>query len=113
MMTAWLLPPLMLVASNIFMMFAWYGHLRYPNTPLFYAIFFSWLIALFEYCLAVPANRLGVQVYNFAQLKAMQEIITLMIFCGFSLLYLKQPVTINQVIGFVFIAAGAWFLFKR
>lgn len=113
MLTSWLLPPALLIVSNIFMMFAWYGHLRYPNTPLFYAILFSWLIALVEYCLAVPANRLGASVYSFAQLKAMQEVITLVVFAGFAALYLKQPLGVNQYIGFAFIALGAWFVFKR
>lgn len=109
----WLLPPLMLVASNTFMTFAWYGHLKYPHSPLLYAIIASWLIAFAEYCLAVPANRWGAGVYTVAQLKAMQEVITLVVFAVFSTLYLKEPLGLNQGIGFTLIAAGAWFVFRR
>eukprot|EP01037_Dinobryon_pediforme_P014645 gene14645-14769_t len=74
------LPILMLMASNVFMTFAWYGHLKYTSSPIWMAIFASWAIAFFEYCLAVPANRLGDTVYSTAALKTMQEIITLLVF---------------------------------
>ena len=105
-------PELMLVASNVFMTFAWYGHLKHKSTALFIAIFVSWCIAFFEYCLAVPANRLGSEVYSTAQLKTMQEVITLTVFALFSVFWLKESFSINHVIGFVLIAFGASFLFK-
>ena len=109
----WILPPVMLVASNAFMTLAWYGHLKHPGSPLVYAIAFSWLVALAEYCLAVPANRLGHAVYTLPQLKAMQEVITLVVFAVFSTWYFKEPLGLNQGIGFALIAAGAWFVFRR
>lgn len=113
-----LLPPhlspiLMLVASNVFMTFAWYGHLKYKSSPLMIAILASWGIAFFEYCLAVPANRIGSQVYSTAQLKTMQEVITLLVFAGFSVLYLKEPLGWNHLVGFTLIAAGAYFIFQK
>ena len=111
-LAARLLPILMLVASNIFMTFAWYGHLKFKQVPILLVIFASWGIALFEYCLAVPANRYGSNVYSAAQLKAIQEVITLTVFAGFSVLYLGQKITVNHLIGFGFIALGAWFVFK-
>ena len=107
-----LLPVLLLLGSNIFMTFAWYGHLRYKATPLVGAILVSWGIALVEYCMAVPANRWGSAVYTTAQLKTMQEVITLSVFAGFSLFYLKEPLTWNHAIGFSLIAAGAFFVFR-
>ena len=105
-------PPLLLIASNFFMTLAWYGHLKFPHRALWLVILVSWGIALLEYCLAVPANRLGHQVYSAAQLKTMQEVITLAVFCGFSALYLKEPLTLNHVVGFGFIALGAYFVFR-
>lgn len=108
----WLTPILLLIASNVFMTFAWYGHLKFPNQPLWMVILISWTIALVEYCLAVPANRYGFRVYSAAELKTMQEVITLAIFMVFSALYLKQPITLNHVVGFAFIALGAFFIFK-
>lgn len=107
-----LLPILLLGASNVFMTFAWYGHLKYKQAPLLLVIVASWGIALFEYCLAVPANRYGSNVYSAAQLKAMQEVITLTVFAGFSVLYLGQKITVNHLIGFALIALGAWFVFR-
>lgn len=107
-----LLPPLMLVVSNIFMTFAWYGHLKYKSSPLLIAILASWGIAFLEYCLAVPANRIGSETYSTAQLKTMQEVITLIVFAGFSVLWLKEAITINHIIGFVLIACGAAFVFR-
>jgi uncharacterized protein (DUF486 family) len=101
----------MLVASNVFMTFAWYGHLKYKTSALWLAILASWSIALFEYCLAVPANRIGSAVYTTAQLKTIQEIVTLAVFAGFAILYLHEPLSINHVIGFALIALGAWFVF--
>lgn len=111
-LTARALPILMLIASNVFMTFAWYGHLRFKAVPLALVIGISWLIALPEYLIAVPANRWGSAVYSAAQLKAMQEVITLSVFVGFSILYLGQKITSNHLIGFALIAAGAWFVFK-
>lgn len=106
------LPVLMLVASNVFMTFAWYGHLKFKQAPLVFVIFASWGIAFVEYCLAVPANRWGSSVYSAAQLKAIQEVVTLSVFVGFSFLYLGQKITANHLIGFALIAAGAWFVFR-
>ncbi len=107
-----ILPIVLLALSNVFMTFAWYGHLKFKSAPLMLAIFASWGIALFEYCLAVPANRWGSAVYTTAELKTMQEIITLIVFAGFSVLVLKEPFTLNYAIGFAFIAAGAYFIFR-
>ena len=107
-----LLPILLLFGSNVFMTLAWYGHLRFKETPLIGAILASWGIAFVEYCMAVPANRFGSAVYTTAQLKTIQEVITLLVFAGFSILYLKEPITWNYAIGFVFVAAGAFFIFR-
>lgn len=107
-----LLPVVMLLASNVFMTFAWYGHLKYTNSPIWIAVIASWGIAFFEYWLAVPANRIGHQVYSAAELKTMQEVITLIVFAGFSVLYLKESLTWNHAIGFCFIAIGAAFVFR-
>lgn len=107
-----LTPVLMLVASNVFMTFAWYGHLKHKSAPLLLVIVGSWTIAFFEYCLAVPANRWGSSVYSAAQLKGMQEVITLTIFAIFSILYLGQKIGPNHLIGFALIAGGAFFLFR-
>jgi uncharacterized protein (DUF486 family) len=111
-MPARLLPILLLIGSNLFMTTAWYGHLKFKDKPLWAVIIVSWMIAFLEYCLAVPANRYGSNVYSPAQLKAMQEVITLTVFCGFSVVVLGQKVTANQLIGFALIAAGAFFLFR-
>ena len=110
--SAGLLPILLLVGSNLFMTFAWYWHLRFKQVPLAGVIVASWLIAFVEYCLAVPANRWGSAVYTAAQLKTIQEVITLVVFAGFSVLYLKEPITWNYAIGFALIAAGAFFVFR-
>jgi uncharacterized protein len=110
--SAGLLPILLLVGSNLFMTLAWYWHLRFKQVPLAGVIVTSWLIAFVEYCLAVPANRWGSAVYSSAQLKTIQEVITLVVFAGFSVLYLKQPMTWNYAIGSALIAAGAFFVFR-
>ena len=94
------------------MTFAWYGHLKFKTSPLWIAVMASWGIAFFEYWLAVPANRIGSSVYSTAQLKTMQEVITLIVFAVFSVLYLKQSFTWNYAVGFLLIAAGAYFVFK-
>ena len=108
----YLRPILLLIGSNVFMTLAWYGHLRFKETPLIWVIFVAWLIAFIEYCLAVPANRYGSAIYSPAQLKTMQEVITLFVFAGFSVLYLNQPITWNYAIGFALIGAGAFFVFR-
>jgi uncharacterized protein (DUF486 family) len=111
-LSPFLLPILLLIGSNVFMTVAWYGHLRFKETPLIGVILASWAIAFVEYCLAVPANRWGSAVYTTAQLKTIQEIVTLLVFAGFSILYLKEPITWNYAIGFVLVAAGAFFIFR-
>ncbi|HWN79665.1 MAG TPA: DMT family protein [Bradyrhizobium sp.] len=108
-----LLPVLMLFASNVFMTFAWYGHLKFKQSWLPLAVMVSWGIAFFEYWLAVPANRWGSAVYTPAQLKTMQEVITLVVFAGFSVLYLKEPLGWNQALGFLFVAIGAFLIFHK
>jgi uncharacterized protein (DUF486 family) len=110
--STYLTPILLLIASNVFMTLAWYGHLRFKETPLITVIFIAWGIAFIEYCLAVPANRFGSAVYTTAQLKTIQEVITLLVFAGFSVVYLKEPITWNYAIGFALIAAGAFFVFR-
>lgn len=105
------LPVFLLLASNVFMTFAWYGHLKYRSTPLALAIAASWGIALFEYMLMVPANRFGASVYSAPQLKGMQEVITLLVFAGFSAWYLGQPLKWNHWAGFGLIAVAAWLIF--
>ena len=111
-MHASIAPILLLLLSNVFMTFAWYGHLKFTSSPLWLAVIVSWGIALFEYCLAVPANRIGHAVYATAQLKTMQEVITLIVFAAFSVLHLKEPFTLNYAVGFALIAAGAYFVFR-
>ena len=106
------LPIVLLLASNVFMTLAWYGHLKFTDCPLWLVVFASWMIALIEYCLAVPANRIGHQVYSAAELKTMQEVITLLVFAVFSVTYLKEALTWNHALGFGFIALGAFFVFK-
>ncbi len=106
-------PILLLLASNVFMTFAWYGHLKFKSAPLWIAVMASWGIAFVEYWLAVPANRIGSAVYSAAELKTMQEVITLLVFAAFSVLYLKEPLGWNHAIGFSLIAAGAFFIFQR
>lgn len=107
-----ILPIVLLTMSNVFMTVAWYGHLKFTDRPLWTVILVSWGIAFFEYCLAVPANRYGHAVYSAAELKTMQEVITLIVFAIFSVVYLKEALTINHAVGFVLIAAGAFFVFK-
>ena len=110
-MTARLLPLLLLLGSNVFMTFAWYGHLKYKSSPLFIAILASWGIAFFEYTLMVPANRLGSSVYSVVQLKTIQEILTLVVFAGFSTWYLGQPLKWNHYAAFALIVGAAFLMF--
>jgi uncharacterized protein len=105
-------PILLLAASNIFMIFAWYGHLKYKAAPLYAAVLVSWGIAFVEYWLAVPANRFGHQAYSAAELKTIQEVITLSFFVVFSVFYLKEAITWNHLAGFALIAAGAALIFR-
>ncbi len=107
-----LLPILLLCCSNVFMTFAWYGHLKFRDRPLWAVILVSWGIAFFEYCLAVPANRLGSMVYTGPELKAMQEVITLAVFAVFAVMYLGERFTVNHAVGFSLIALGAFFVFR-
>lgn len=108
----WLVTLALLTISNIFMTFAWYGHLRYKQTALWLAVLVSWLIAFIEYCFQVPANRLGSNAgIGTAQLKTIQEVITLSVFCVFSVLYLREPLRWNYLLGYMFIACGALFIF--
>ena len=104
----------LLVISNLFMTFAWYGHLKYRTAPLWIAVLASWGIAFAEYCFQVPANRIGyVNQMSGAQLKTMQEVITLVVFSGFSVLYLREEFRWNYLIGFVLIIAAAFFIFRK
>ena len=107
-----ILPILLLLASNVFMTFAWYGHLRFKAAPMWLAVVVSWAIAFVEYCLAVPANRIGFGAYDAAELKTMQEVITLAVFAVFSVVFLGQSLTWNHAIGFGLIALGAFFIFR-
>jgi uncharacterized protein len=103
----------LLILSNVFMTFAWYGHLKFESKPLYLVILASWAIAFFEYCAQVPANRIGYGYFNAAQLKTIQEIITLTVFVIFSIFYLGESFHWKQAIGFGFIALGAFFIFTK
>ena len=104
---------LLLLLSNIFMTFAWYGHLKHKSSPLWLAVLVSWGLAFFEYCLQVPANRYGSAHFSTAQLKTMQEAITVVVFCVFSVTYLKEPLRWNYLVGFLFLALAVFFVFKE
>ena len=112
-MPTYLTPIVMLSISNVFMTFAWYGHLKFKGYPLWAVVLASWGIAFIEYCFAVPANRWGHAVYSAVELKTMQEVITLVVFVGFSVLYLGEAIRWNHLVGFVLIATGAYFVFQR
>jgi uncharacterized protein (DUF486 family) len=104
---------LLLVLSNVFMTFAWYGHLKFRSAPLWTVILVSWGIAFFEYCLMVPANRLGYGPFTGAQLKIIQEVITLAVFCVFSVLYLKEELRWNYIAGFLLMLAAVYVVFRK
>ncbi len=104
---------LLLTVSNVFMTFAWYGHLKYKDTALWKVVLASWCIAFVEYCFQVPANRFGHGRFNAAELKTMQEIITLTVFCAFSIMYLREPIRWNYLAGFVCMVAAGFFVFKK
>lgn len=106
------LPILLLVGSNIFMTLAWYGHLNFKTAPIVAVVMVSWGIAFVEYWLAVPANRIGHQVYSAVELKTIQEVITLSVFAIFSVVYLKEALTWNHLAGFALIATGAALVFR-
>ena len=108
-----LLPVLLLTISNVFMTFAWYGHLKYKGSALWIVILVSWGIALFEYCFQVPANRIGHEYFTAAQLKTMQEVITLAVFSIFSIFYLKEDFQWNYLVGFALIILAVFFIFKK
>ena len=112
-MLKYISPIVLLIISNVFMTFAWYGHLKHRSMPLLIVILVSWGIAFFEYCFQVPANRIGYSVYNAAQLKTIQEVITLTVFAIFSVLYLKEEFRWNYLIGFIFIILAVFFIFKK
>ena len=109
----YLAPIALLFCSNVFMTFAWYGQLKYPNTALWLLIPASWGIAFFEYCFAVPANHIGQRVYSAAQLKTMQEVITLIVFAIFSIAWLGEPLKWNNYVSFLMIAGAAFFSFHK
>lgn len=104
---------LLLLISNIFMTFAWYGHLKFKEATLWKVILISWLIAFFEYCFMVPANRIGYGQFNAFQLKTIQEVITLVVFVAFSVFYLKEEIKWNYLVGFALIIAAVFFIFKK
>ena len=106
-------PILLLCASNLFMTVAWYGHLKFKNQTLWLVILASWGIAFFEYCLQVPANRLGNNYFSVTQLKVMQEVITLVVFAGFSALYFKESFKWNHFVGFLCLVTAVFFVFKK
>jgi uncharacterized protein (DUF486 family) len=103
----------LLTISNIFMTFAWYGHLKYRHTPLPKVIVISWIIAFAEYCFQVPANRIGSYQFSTAQLKTIQEVITLTVFSVFSVLYLREPIRWNYTVGFALIVLAVFVIFKK
>jgi uncharacterized protein (DUF486 family) len=109
--SAYLTPIALLLASNVFMTFAWYGHLKFKTSPLLLVIAVSWLIALPEYILQVPANRMGHAVYSAAQLKTIQEILTLLVFVVFSVTYLGESIRWNHLAGFALIIVAAFLIF--
>lgn len=108
----YVLPVLMLIASNVFMTIAWYGHLKFPSAATWIAVMGSWSIALLEYWLAVPANRIGYGIYSASELKTIQEVISLTVFVGFAVFVLGEKLTLNHAVGFLMIFGGAFFIFR-
>ena len=104
---------ILLITSNVFMTFAWYGHLKFKSAALWLVVLASWGIAFFEYCFQVPANRLGHEYFDAPQLKVMQEAITIAVFCVFSILYLKEDLKWNYVVGFALILLAVFFVFRK
>jgi uncharacterized protein (DUF486 family) len=103
----------LLTASNVFMTFAWYGHLKFKEQYLWKAILISWLIALFEYCLQVPANRIGSNYFSLFQLKTLQEVISLTVFAFFAVYFMQESIKWNYIVGFVFLVLAVFFVFKK
>ncbi|MCC6999420.1 MAG: DMT family protein [Deltaproteobacteria bacterium] len=103
----------LLTVSNVFMTFAWYGHLRYKHKALWMVILVSWGIAFFEYCLQVPANRIGSRTYSAVELKTIQEVLTLVVFGAFTTFYLREPLRWNHILGFALIVAAVWVIFRK
>ncbi|MDD2524422.1 MAG: DMT family protein [Endomicrobiia bacterium] len=103
----------LLTMSNIFMTFAWYGHLKFKNVAMWKVILIAWGIAFFEYCLMVPANRIGYGRFNAAELKTIQEVISLTVFAFFSVLYLHESMKWNYIVGFAFIVLAVFFIFHK
>ena len=108
----YILPIILVVCSNLFMTLAWYGHLKYKSVALVTVVLVSWGIAFVEYCFAVPANRIGSAVYSPAELKTIQEVITLLVFAGFTWIYFKEPLSLTQGAGFLLIVLGAMLVFR-
>ena len=106
-------PIILLCASNLFMTIAWYGHLKFKSRTLWAVILVSWGIAFFEYCLQVPANRIGSDYFSVTQLKVMQEVITLAVFAGFSAWYFKESFKWNHLVGFLCLVLAVFFVFKK
>ena len=104
---------ILLTMSNVFMTFAWYGHLKFKHTALYKVILISWFIAFVEYCFQVPANRIGHREFSAAELKTIQEVITLTIFCVFSVFYLKEDLKWNTIVGFLMIMGACILIFKK
>jgi uncharacterized protein (DUF486 family) len=104
---------ILLTISNVFMTMAWYGHLKYKDSPLWKVVVISWCIAFVEYCFQVPANRIGSYQFSTAQLKTIQEVITLVVFCVFSIVYLREDLKWNYIVGFVMILGAVFFVFKK
>ncbi len=104
---------ILLIISNVFMTFAWYGHLKYKSAPLFTVILISWMIAFFEYCFQVPANRIGSQYFSTTQLKVIQEVISLSVFAVFSVTFLREEFKWNYAVSFLFILGAVYFAFKK
>ena len=102
-----------LTISNVFMTVAWYGHLKFRNTPIWEVILIAWGIAFFEYCFQVPGNRIGYGTFNPVKLKTIQEVITLSVFCVFSVLYFKEELRWNYLVGFALLVAAVFFIFKK
>ena len=106
-------PVLLLLISNVFMTFAWYGHLKYSYLPLWQVVVVSWMIAFFEYCFQVPANRWGHESFSAVELKTFQEVISLIVFGFFSVLYLKEELKWNHLLGFLMIVGAVYVIFKK
>ena len=106
-------PIVLLIIANLFMTIAWYGHLKFKSASMWMIIVVSWAIAFIEYCFQVPANRIGYEYFTVTQLKVMQEIITLVVFAGFSILYFKESFKWNHLAGFLCLVAAVFFVFKK